>query len=107
MEEHWGMEVVDYYEPGFVCEISDTEPRGEQEEAETAVQIFQGGLSRRNESRARVGLPLVEGEVGEAFFDDKSDEDTVGKDELQDGYKKARHDKLEAIAAQQLSLELD
>lgn len=80
-------EVVDYYEPGFICKISDTEPRGEQEEAETAVQIFQGGLSTRNESRARVGLPPIEGEAGEAFFGDEFEEDAIGKEERQEDIK--------------------
>lgn len=107
MEEHWNDDVVDYYEPGFICKISDTEPRGEDEEATTAVKIFQGGISNRNESRARVGLPPVEGDAGEAFFDDRSAEDVTGKEELKEGYKKSKHDNVEAIAAQQLSLELD
>jgi hypothetical protein len=107
MEEHWNDDVVDHYEPGFICKLSDTEPRGEDEEATTAVTIFQGGLSNRNESRARVGLPPVEGDAGEAFFDDRSAEGVTGKEELKEGHKNLKHDNVEAIAAQQLSLELD
>ena len=75
-EEHLNIDVVDFYEPGFTCKLSDTEPRGEEAEAATAIQIFQGGLSRRNESRARIGLPAIEGEAGEAFADGKSAEET-------------------------------
>lgn len=102
MEEHWNTEVVDYYEPGFICKLSDTEPRGEDAEATTAVKIFQGGLSNRNESRARIGLPPVEGDAGEAFFGDGSVEGVTGKEEPKEGCKKSKHDNLDAIAAQQL-----
>ncbi|MBE9157054.1 hypothetical protein IQ265_09480 [Nodosilinea sp. LEGE 06152] len=107
IEEHLDGEVVDHYEPGFTCQLSDTEPRGEEAEAQTAINVFQSGISRCNESRAMVGLPPVEGDVGEAFFDNKSSESMTHKEELKEGYKNSNHDNLEAIAAQQLSLELD
>ena len=80
MQDHWNEEVVGHYEPGFTCELSDTEPRGEDAEAQTAINIFQSGISNRNESRARVGLPLIEGDVGEAFFDGKSVKDVKDKE---------------------------
>jgi hypothetical protein len=81
MQDHWNEEVVGHYEPGFTCELSDTEPRGEEAEAQTAISLFKGGLSSRNESRAKVGLPLIDGETGTAFFDGKPAEETeAGED---------------------------
>ncbi len=93
MQDHWNEEVVGHYEPGFTCELSDTEPRGEEAEAQTSISLFQGGLSSRNESRAKVGLPLIDGEAGSAFFDGKPAEETrAGEDAAGDEKTKVGED---------------
>jgi hypothetical protein len=69
IEEHFNIEVVDYYEPGFFIEYTDSEPRGEKEEADTANQLFTGNVISRNEARARVGEESL-GSSGDVFAND-------------------------------------
>ena len=60
-------EVVDYYEDGFGFYLGDREPRGEQQEIESAGKLYQDNLATRNEGRMRIGLERIEG--GDKFID--------------------------------------
>ena len=60
-------EVVDFFYPGFRLELSDKEPRGEAEEAKTALELYQGGGITLNEMRRRIGADPL-GKEGDAFL---------------------------------------
>lgn len=54
--------VVKFYCPGYVIELSDTEPRNEGEEAGTAKDLYAAMVITKNEARKRVGeKPLDKG----------------------------------------------
>lgn len=57
--EHFGVEIIDFYEPGFRLEYADTEPRGQKEESEIAGNLFEKGVITRNEARGRVGEDAI------------------------------------------------
>lgn len=71
LEEHFNIEVIDFYEPGFFIEFIDSEPRGEKEESETATLLFEKNLITRNEGRLRVGEESL-GPSGDVFADGAS-----------------------------------
>lgn len=70
-------------------------------------ESFRADLSRCNKSRDRAELLPVERDIGEAFFEVRSVENVTDKEEVTEGYKKPKHDNLEVIAAQKISLKLD
>jgi hypothetical protein len=55
IKEHLQLEVVDYYYPGYQISITDTEPRSQEQEANTAAMLFDKGVISRNEARIRAG----------------------------------------------------
>lgn len=64
--------VIDFYAPGYVLSLTDTEPRKESEEAQTAAILYGGGLITKDEGRRRVGeKPMLQG--GEKFMDGTAD----------------------------------
>lgn len=66
------VKVVDFYAPGFVLSLTDSEPRKESEEATTAEILHSGNLITKNEGRRRVGeKPLLQG--GDKFMDGSID----------------------------------
>lgn len=67
IEEHIGIEVVDFYHPGFGFTYTDSEPRGEQEEATISTTLFEKGVITRNEARSRVGNETIPN--GDVFMD--------------------------------------
>ena len=73
----------------------------------TIEENSEGGVSSDNESRARAGLLLLEGDVGEAFANGKSAEDKGKKKGAKEKSKKSKHANIEAISEQQLSFELN
>lgn len=89
IKEHLEMEVIDYYFPGFRLEITDTEPRSQEQEAATAAALFEKRIISRNEARIRSGheaLPgsdvfsdgsivLNEDDGSDAFEDDGQEEE--------------------------------
>lgn len=60
-------EIVDFYYPEYTIELTDTEPRNEEGEANTANTLFAQGIIRRNEARRRVGEEPIEGDEGAIF----------------------------------------
>jgi hypothetical protein len=64
---HLEMEVVDFYYPGYIMKLTDTEPRTEKEEADSAVQLFINKIITQNEARQRVGDETIP--EGDKFFD--------------------------------------
>lgn len=107
LEEHIDIEVVQKYCPGFRTALADTEPRTEAEESKRAIDVFSSGIASRDEAREMAGLPPVGGDEGAAFADGKLAEHATDLGELDEGYKKSRHDQRAATAVQQLSLEFD
>ncbi|MFQ3617735.1 MAG: phage portal protein [Cyanobacteriota bacterium] len=67
IKEHLEMEVIDYYFPGFRLEITDTEPRSQEQEANTATNLFKERIISRNEARIRSGHEALPG--GDVFVD--------------------------------------
>jgi hypothetical protein len=64
--------VIDFYAPGFILSLTDTEPRKESEEAQTATILYTGNLVTKDEGRRRVGeKPLLQG--GNKFMDGSTD----------------------------------
>lgn len=64
--------VIDFYAPGYILSLTDTEPRKESEEAQTAAILYSGGLITKDEGRRRVGeKPLLQG--GDKFMDGSAD----------------------------------
>lgn len=68
IQEHLDLEVIKFYFPGYQLTYSDTEPRTEQQEAETAGSLFERKIITRNEARVRVGEDSL-GAAGDKFFD--------------------------------------
>ena len=60
-------ELVDFYYPGYIMKLTDTEPRTEKEEAESAVELFKNNIITQNEARQRIGDETVP--EGDKFFD--------------------------------------
>lgn len=79
--EHMDQEIVEFYDPDFKAELADTEPRSEEQEANRAVTVFQGGLATRDEGRQMAGLPPIGGDEGAAFADGKPAEETKAGEE--------------------------
>lgn len=67
IKEHLELEVIDYYFPGFRLEITDTEPRSQEQEASTATNLFKERVISRNEARIRSGHEALPG--GDVFVD--------------------------------------
>jgi len=67
IREHLELEVINYYFPGFRLEITDTEPRSQEQEAATATELFKERLISRNEARMRSGHEALPG--GDLFAD--------------------------------------
>lgn len=67
IREHLEIEVIDYYFPGFRLEITDTEPRSQEQEATTATALFKERVISRNEARMRAGHEALPG--GDIFAD--------------------------------------
>lgn len=67
IREHLELEVIDYYFPGFRLEITDTEPRSQEQEAATATELFKERVISRNEARLRSGHDALPG--GDVFAD--------------------------------------
>ena len=68
--ENLNIKVIDFYAPGYTLTLTDTEPRKESEEAQTASTLYTGQIITKDESRRRVGeKPLGEG--GDVFFEGK------------------------------------
>lgn len=64
IEEHVDLEIIDFYEPDFGFEYTDTEPRGEKEEADIAANLFEKGVITRNMALKRVGEePIPNGDL--------------------------------------------
>lgn len=62
LTENLSVNVIDFYAEGYSLELTDTEPRKESEEAQTAKTLYEGELITKNEARRRIGeKPLVEG----------------------------------------------
>jgi len=70
IQENLQFEVVDFYEPGFLLQYSDTEPRSEREEFETAALLFEKGIITRNQALIRLGEAPLEGLEGQQYFDE-------------------------------------
>lgn len=68
IREHLEIEVIDFYSPEYELQISDSEPRSEDEEAATAETLFTGNLITRNEARRRTGDDTC-GPIGDFFSD--------------------------------------
>jgi hypothetical protein len=66
--EHLQVEVVDFYYPGFVLNLADTEPRGGKEEAEIAIMLFSGNIITRNKALQKIGEQAV-GPQGDVYAD--------------------------------------
>lgn len=67
--ENLNIKVIDFYAPGYTLTLTDTEPRKESEEAQTASVLYTSGIITKDESRKRVGeKPLAE-EGGDKFFE--------------------------------------
>jgi hypothetical protein len=60
------IKVVNFYAEGFTLELTDTEPRKESEEAQTAKTLYEGEIITKNEARRRIGEKPVE-EDGDKF----------------------------------------
>jgi hypothetical protein len=70
LAEHINNELVDYYHEGFIFEFSDTEPRSQKDEADTAKTLYDSKIISRNEARLRIGEEALE--VGGDVFSDGS-----------------------------------
>jgi hypothetical protein len=96
-------------EPGTTARVSANSSfqDGVITHALTIEENPEGGVSSDNESRARAGLLLLEGDVGEAFANGKSAEDKGKKKGAKEKSKKSKHANIEEISEQQLSFELN
>ena len=68
VNEHENLELVNYYEPGFIKEYADLEKRTEEQEASRATMLFRENLATRNEMRLAAGLQPI-GPAGDKFID--------------------------------------
>lgn len=60
--ENLNIKVIDFYASGYTLTLTDTEPRKESEEAQTASTLYTSQIITKDESRRRVGeKPLAEG----------------------------------------------
>lgn len=75
------LEVIDFYEPGYILEYTDIEPRSEEEEANVAAMLYSGNIATLNEMRIRVGLDPV-GPGGDTLFNGISLNDLNKKPEV-------------------------
>jgi len=98
---HLEMEVVDFYYPGYVMKLTDTEPRTEKEEADNAVQLFINGIITQNEARQRVGDETVPD--GDKFFDKAKPDGPSDQDAMQQklGQQQLKHGELSIKERQQ------
>jgi len=59
---------VDFYSPGYVLQLSDTQPRDQLKEAQTSETLFESGIITQNEARLDVGKTSL-GPQGDVFAD--------------------------------------
>jgi hypothetical protein len=69
--ENLNIKVIDFYAPGYTLTLTDTEPRKESEEADTASTLYTNGIITKDESRRRVGEKPLSEEGGDKFFEGK------------------------------------
>jgi hypothetical protein len=83
IQEHFQLEVIDVFAPGFELVITDTEKRSEDAEAQTASLLYEKKVITRNEARLRAGEETIDG--GDIFFDgsavETEDSEADGRDE--------------------------
>lgn len=84
IEEHVDLEVIKKYCPEFRAELADTEPRTEAEETKRGIDVFQGGIAKRDEGRQMAGLPPLGGNEGAAFADGKPADETEAGEHSED-----------------------
>jgi hypothetical protein len=75
IQESLQVEVIDFYEPGFTLDYSDTEPRNQWDEASVASLLFKNNILTKDETRSRVGMPPIRGTAGNAFANGYSPDD--------------------------------